>query len=148
MLYVTNLLGLAVSTTSATHRYWQAIKTNVATGGNTNEELRLKDISGTQITVTSGMLSQSGLAAFNAANTVDGNTATAAFNTDTSGIGSYLRVDFGAGNEKEVHTWEMYVNGSTPATWDIQYSDDASSWTTVYTGLSQLGAAGYKTATW
>jgi len=149
MLASNQLIGLSVAASVLTHEYWRAIKTDAAAGGNTHTEVQMKDDTGTLITITSGMLSQSGLSSFNAAVLVDGTTASGTgFQTDTSGIGSYLQIYLGAGNGKNVHTWIFWVNGTTPATWNIEYSNDGVSWTTVYTGLSSTGAAGAKTATW
>ena len=142
-------VGFMAATGAATHRYWHAIKTDAAAGGNTHTEVQIKDAGGSLITLTSGMLSQSGLSPFSASTLVDGTTASGVgFQTDSSGAGSFLQINLGAGNEKDVHTWIFWVNGATPATWNIEYSDDGSNWTLVYTGLSSNGGAGAKTATW
>ena len=111
-------------------------------------ELSVKDGFGAAVTITSGMLSQSGLSSFNASQLVDGNNATGGFNTDSAGIGSYLQIDFGAGNEKDLHSWNYRTNGALTAIWDIEYSDDAMSWTKVYIGLNTGGGAANYIATW
>lgn len=110
-------------------------------------ELLTRDAVG-DVTVTSGMLSQFGLINFNATGLVDGNTATQSFHTESSGSGSFLLVDFGAGNEKALNEWRFYVNGNVNAVCDIEYSNDGSSWTKAATGLNCSGGAGWKTITW
>jgi Concanavalin A-like lectin/glucanases superfamily len=103
-------------------------------------------------TATSGMVSQSGLQSFSAATVVaDADNAAlpgACFYTDSSGVGSYLQFDLGAGNAQEFR--KVRVLSDRPsgqgaiAVWNIQYSDDASSWTTAYTSLDvQTNNANY-----
>ena len=97
--------------------------------------------------LTSGMLSQSGLVLFSAANTIDENTSTNGFHTDTSGVGSFLQIDLGSGNSKAFTKVDIYHTTTTlTCTWNVQYSDDAVSWTTVFTGLTN--GATYRTASW
>jgi hypothetical protein len=102
-----------------------------------------------QSTITSAMLTQFDLNVYSAAQTVDGSTGTGAFHTDTADPGAYLQVDFGAGNDKSLVQWDFYVDTTSYAVWDIQYSDDGSAWTTAYTGLdvSAVGT-GWASATW
>lgn len=130
------------------HRYWRALKTGSPGAGNFHSEVVLKDGGGTSLTITAGMLSQTGLENFTAANMVDGNLTNQGFSTDTVAADSFLKIDFGAGAAKDVHTWIFYVNNAVVAIWNIQYSDDNSSWSTVFTGLDCSGGAGAKTATW
>ncbi|MFH0832828.1 MAG: DUF2341 domain-containing protein, partial [Candidatus Aenigmatarchaeota archaeon] len=100
---------------------------------------------------SSAMLSQSGLVAWTPANLVDNVVTTAGFHTDSSGIGSYFKIDLGAGNAKEYVKARLYAYSSTVyATWDIWYSDDNSAWTKVYTGMSMsaVGANAWQSTTW
>ena len=99
------------------------------------------------VTVTSGLLSQSGLGGWSAANLVDGNIATNGFYTDSSAAGSYMRIDFGSGTEKSLSEWRYYVDGTVTAVWNIQYSSDAVSWTNAYVGFdsNSPSGAGWKT---
>jgi len=97
---------------------------------------------------TSDMLSQSGLSAFNAAECVDNDTGTNAFHTDSSSPGAWLQVDLGAGNAKEYTKLRLYArNAGLNSTWDIQYSDDGSSWDTAYSGFNP-SSSGWNTASW
>ena len=139
--------GDGISPSVQGHRYWRARKTNGAGWGEDHTELLVRDTLG-DVTVTSGMLSQSGLILWNATNLVDGNTSTQAFHTDSSGVGSYCQIDFGAGNEKGLTEWRFYVVGEVVAIWDIEYSDDGTTWTKAATGLNCSGGAGWKTITW
>lgn len=97
----------------------------------------------TPYTASSSMITQSGLSAFSAANVVaDSDLAAlpgACFHTDSAGVGSYLQFDLGAGNSQEFR--KVRVLSDRPsgqgavAVWNVQYSDDGSSWTTAYTSL-------------
>lgn len=98
---------------------------------------------------TAGMLSENGLGNWVAAQLVDGNIATRGFSLDASGVGSYVRIDFGATNEQELVEWRYYVDGAaTKADWTIQYSDDAAAWNNAYTGFNVLGSAGWHECNW
>ncbi len=90
--------------------------------------------------LTSTMLSQLGLVLFSASALVDDvTTGSAGFHTDTSAAGSYLQIDLGAGNDQAFTKWEFFVGGGVVAVWDIEYSDDAISWTKAATGLDMSG---------
>ncbi|MBI5361327.1 MAG: DUF2341 domain-containing protein [Planctomycetes bacterium] len=97
---------------------------------------------------TSGMLSQSGLISFTAANAVDNNTATNAWHTDTSVIGAYLRMNLGAGNGKSYGKARLYASAINYAgNYKIQYSDDGAAWTDAASGLIPY-IAGWTEKTW
>jgi hypothetical protein len=92
----------------------------------------------TRYVPTTGMLSQSGLQSFNASLVFDNDITTSAFFTDSSAAGSYLQWDLGAGNTQAFRRIRFQFNSPTAglqATWNVQYSDDASSWTSVQTGI-------------
>lgn len=79
--------------------------------------------------------SQSGLVAYTAANVNNGNVGDVAFHTDSSPIGSFLQIDVGPGNSKRFTRLDISIlagGGFVNAIWNIQYSDDASSWSTAY----------------
>jgi hypothetical protein len=83
--------------------------------------------------VTASMLTQSGLNSFSAANMIDGGTAapTYGFYTDSSGVGSWMQIDFGSGNDYSLRRWGYFMGagGTVYAQWKVQHSDDASTWT-------------------
>lgn len=88
---------------------------------------------------SSGSWSQSGLVVASLANVNNGVTAENAFHTDPSGPDSYLQLDLGAGNPKQFSRVDISIyrpSGTITvyAIWDIQYSDDGTSWTTVFSG--------------
>ena len=83
--------------------------------------------------VTAGMLTQSGLSSFSAANMIDGGTVAPAygFHTDSSAAGSWMQIDFGSGNQYSLRRWGYFMGagGTVYAQWKIQHSDDAVAWT-------------------
>ncbi len=84
----------------------------------------------------STMLSQSGLGGFNAQNVVDDKTATNAWFTDFSVAGAYLKIDLGAGNEKDYVKARIYADSAgDKGNYSIQYSDNGTSWTDAITGF-------------
>jgi Concanavalin A-like lectin/glucanases superfamily len=87
---------------------------------------------------TAGMLSQTGLQSFNASLVFDNDITTTAFFTDSSAAGSFLQWDLGAGNTQAFRRIRFQFSSPTvglQATWNVQYSDDASSWTSVQTSI-------------
>jgi len=99
-------------------------------------------------TPASTLLSENGTVLWNAAQLVDGNVATQGFHTDTTGIGSWVLIDYGP-DWRALTKWEYYVGAAADATWNIQYSADNATWGTAYVGLDVApGGAGWKTATW
>ncbi len=108
----------------------------------------LRTLVSNNTTISSGLLSQSGLVAWDAALLVDG-IINGAFDTDTSPIGSYMKIDFGTDNATWIGRWDYYASGTNVnAVWDIQRSNDAVNWETVFTGLDMDGATGWHTANW
>jgi hypothetical protein len=121
------------------YRYWRIYKTDGAVGGPWTNEVQWT-LQGSA-TYYQGSNYQnwtgSGLNSFNAAAVTDGNTGGNAFHTDTAGVGSYALLDLGAGNAKYFNKVEFWMASSgVTSTWNIQASNDLSSWTTFYTGLN------------
>lgn len=85
--------------------------------------------------------SQSGLDSFTAAYVNNGHLSDYAFHTDTSPAGSYLQLDVGVGNEREFTKIRYWAAGTYVAIWDIQYSDNGTSWSTAYSGWNSGAAA-------
>jgi len=95
--------------------------------------------------------SQSGLVAFSAGSVNDGSTTSAGFHTDTSAAGSYLQLD--AGSAKAFTGVAIFSGRVVPqaniSKWDVQYSDDAVGWTTVYTGIDlTTNMGGWREVRW
>lgn len=131
------------------HRYWRSVKTNSSGTGSYINEMEVY-VGATKQTVTAGMLSQSGLGSFSAANLIDGNTSVSSqgFHLDSSGIGDYLEIDFGSGNNIALNKWRLYAQGSMVGIFDIKYSDDGTTYATAATGFDVSGGAGWKEKTW
>lgn len=79
-----------------------------------------------------GSWSHSGLSGFTAAKINDGDLASNAFYGDSAPVGAYLLFDAGAVSTR-AFTSVRWTNAGTTTNprYDIQYSDDGSSWTTV-----------------
>jgi hypothetical protein len=95
----------------------------------------------------SSAFSHSGMTAFTAAKiwndilTVTGEGGTGAWHTDSAVPGAWLQLDCGAGVTKEYVECRMYldVGGVNNGRYDIEYSDNGSSWTLARsTGAGQL----------
>ncbi len=128
-------------------RYWQLYNTKVGGSGPYHQAMRVYE-GGSQVTVTAGMLSHSGLEAWNTSNAFT--TGNNWFHTDGPAAGDYMRIDLGAGNEKAIDKFQLWLSGAGIDTiWNIQFSANASSWTTAYTGwdMDILGAA-WNEVTW
>jgi hypothetical protein len=77
-------------------------------------------------------LTSSGLTSFDSTKVANGNFADVAWNTDTSVPGAYIRADFGAGNTRSFCSCTIWALGDNNlGQYAIEYSDDASAWTTV-----------------
>ena len=81
-------------------------------------------------TVSSDMLSHSGLGSFSASNLLNVEN-TDGFSTSSAGIGTWMKVDFGSGNDRPIVEWMYFVTDPVGVSWDIQYSDDNTTWNTV-----------------
>jgi hypothetical protein len=96
---------------------------------------------------TAAMLSASGLGEFNATQCVDNNTETVAFNTNAASAGAYVLVDLGAGVAKPYTKFRIYISDTDSAQWNIQYSDNGSSWANAVSAWS-YGGVGWREVTW
>jgi hypothetical protein len=111
--------------------------TGIDAGASTNENLASGVYSGGVVVSTSSVVS---LAASNFSHSVVSswnativasaatNSGSTGFHTDTSAVGSWVMCDFGAGNDKALYSWEYFIGIGVYATWQVQYSDDNSTW--------------------
>jgi RHS repeat-associated protein len=98
------------------------------------------------VALTSGMLTQSGMGGFSAANSVDGNVVSQGWSTSSATAGSWIQADLGTA--QEITTLRMYAeNGTMAASYDIQYSDNASSWSTAFGNFKPV-SNGWRQVTW
>jgi hypothetical protein len=135
-----NSVGEYVSSTTSVpsaKRYWRAKKTSSAQPGSYHSILQVFSGANNDVaeTITAGMLSSTGVSVTNGLDKLlDGNASTAAFHTDSAGVGSTVTIDFGSGNEKALTKWFFNYNSLTYAEWDIEWSSDNSNWNRVFIG--------------
>ena len=79
--------------------------------------------------LTTAMCTANGLVSFNSTNMLDGATNNNAFHTDSSGVGSYMQIDFGSGKSYSLRRSGYFMETNVNAIWKMQWSDDASTWT-------------------
>jgi hypothetical protein len=87
----------------------------------------IQGIAGGTFTLTSSMITATGLGSFDATKCCDGDVDAVAFNTDSAAAGAILHFNLGTAQivtEARLHTTAA---GST-ATWDLEYSDDDVTW--------------------
>jgi hypothetical protein len=122
----------------AAHRYWRLYieRTNDNnTGGAGIAELQLRTaIGGANQATTAGNFSASSTnGSFPLSNLIDGSTSTRWQSTASYPV--WVQYDFGAGNEKDIVEVSIAPSSSNhsiaPNTFSLQWSDDASSWTTL-----------------
>lgn len=76
---------------------------------------------------------------FVAAQISNGNLTTNAWQANNDGVGTYIRVDLGAGNAMDFVGASLWTNvSSVTAVWNIQYSDDNINYTTAYSGFGPI----------
>ena len=118
----------------AAHRYWR-IKSRQNTTYFSVEEIELRtSAGGADQTTPSTTISLGALQDGAATNAIDNNTGT--YCQQSPGISAYLLVDFGAGNEKDIVqvsiTGSPHVTDRSPQEFDIEGSDDASTFTVAW----------------
>jgi hypothetical protein len=96
----------------------------------------------------SSAFSSSGLTAFDATKIWNDNLSDTAWHTDSSVPGAYLRLDCGVGNEKEYIEARIYAAaGGHNAIWNVEYSDDGSTWFLAASGFA-VTATGLNKIKW
>lgn len=118
------LIGAGASSATPV-RYLRLIKQNNGAGGNYHKEVKIF-VGGVEISLFAGNLSHQGLQGFSATHAVDGNLGSIAFWTDTTGIGDYLQIDLGAGNEVAIDEVRLYVDNNVTAQWGVFVGNDTS----------------------
>jgi len=91
---------------------------------------------------------QSGLGGFTAANVNNGDVAVKAFDLNAAGVGSWLRLDCGAGVTRAFRSVRLYASGSYSAVFSVEHSNDGSSWTAVHTGWNAGQDGAYSSINW
>jgi hypothetical protein len=119
----------------AAHRYWRlyiTAKSGASTFSAIAECELHTSVGGSDVT-GSGTASANSVSGGAAANAFDNNAATI-WATGTGAVPHWLAYDFGAGNEQDIVevsiTSRSSSAGSAPGAFQLQYSDDGSTWTT------------------
>lgn len=132
----------------AAHRYWRIL----FTAGQATGEVDLGwvkfyttvDIDGSTVVASTGGTAISGenysgsylpAKSFTYTNAEQGDLWATPANAATFGTTKWIGYDFGSGNDKDIvaYGFQPYASAYAPTAWQFQYSDDASSWTTVDT---------------
>lgn len=140
-------------TAGVPHRYWRVYVTANNSNGTTGYagflELEMREALGGADQCTGGTASASGVDAGNvAANAFDNDTATRWYSSGT--LPSWIRYDFGAGNEKNIIEFAAKSPGVqqyTPRDFQLQFSDDGSTWGTLITVKGETNWLGTATFT-
>lgn len=126
----------------AAHRYWRIyITASAASGYVSIMELQLRTSIGGSNVATGGTASASSTGfGWSASNAFNGSTASPGWHSGTNalpGTPEWLKYDLGSGNDKDVIEFAISARGSNPEQnprdFQLQYSDDNSAWTTLYT---------------
>jgi hypothetical protein len=126
----------------AAHRYWRIYITAVQSGGFTSM-CELEMYTGVEPSnVCSGGTASASSTGFGwvAANAFDGSQAEPGWHSGTNNIPTtpeWIQYDFGSGNDKDITQIKMVMRsgngGQAPKDFQLQYSDNGSSWTTLFT---------------
>lgn len=124
------------------HRYWRIFCHYASTGQdstNSFSEIELRSSNGGSNLIGSGTAAASSQlnSSFTPAKAVDGNTSTMWISTN-NGADAWWSYDFGSGITQDIIEIKMTPRTDgfyyeTPTYFDVQYSDDDSTWTTYWT---------------
>lgn len=120
---------------------------NWTNGGNTTAWMKLFLSAYPPYAVTAGMLSQSGLSGYNAANIVSGVLGANGWHTDSATPGAYLQIDLGAPGY-DFNGLAVYNPGGVAGVYKIQYSDNGSSWTDTTVTAFKPEGLGFHACSW
>ncbi len=98
--------------------------------------------------LSQSMLSQSGLTSYIPTAVANDNLTDNAWNTDSAVSGAFLAVDLGAGVTQSFTTCKIWaVSASYAGNYNVEYSDDGSSWSVAVSGFIP-SAAGINIISW
>jgi hypothetical protein len=136
----------------AAHRYWRVYITAVQSGGYTSMD-ELEMYAGAEMTnVCSGGTASASSTGFgwSASNAFNGSIGEPGWHSLTNNLPTtpeWLQYDFGSGNDKDISQIKMVMRngngGQAPKDFQLQYSDNGSSWTTLFTVTGQTGWGTY-----
>jgi hypothetical protein len=128
------------------HRYWRVYIT-AATGTphlDTSEIEFRASVGGADQCVGGTAIYSNQTGGFEAAKAFDDTTSTTWYiNQGTFALPQWIGYDFGAGNAKDVVEFALtcWQPGESPKDFQLQYSDDGSTWTTKYTRANESWSA-------
>jgi hypothetical protein len=129
----------------AAHRYWRLLFLSTNSVDTQAAEVEMRESTGGVDATGSGTASASSVFSsptWDAANAFDNNNATA-WNSSGFASPTYLAYDFGVGVTKNIKEISLRVRSdfinNAPISFQIQYSDDNSTWTTSWTVTGQTG---------
>ena len=99
----------------------------------------------TVIPLHSGYLMSEGFDDFITYNTHDSSTASAGWNCATATTDAYLRIGFDYGVKHAIRRMQLYTDGVHGGDYQIDYSDDDSTWTTAVASWTPSGGVGWNT---
>lgn len=119
----------------AAHRYWRIFFDDTAsTSWLEISEIEFREVSGVPQTPSGGTASASSIygSGYEAARAFDGNNATVWSSATSQARNSWLKYDYGSGNEKEIVEYAVTCNTNqySPRGFFVQWSDDDIDWTT------------------
>jgi hypothetical protein len=140
------------------HRYWRVYVTAVQSAGYTScMELYLRTSIGGSNVATGGTASASSVGfGWTAAGAFDGTTAGNGWHSGNNALPTtpeWLQYDLGSGNDKDIveFAWAVRPGNETsqaPKDLQLQYSDNGSSWTTLYTRTGETSYSSGETRSW
>lgn len=133
--------------TVGAHRYWRLVLTNTPGNGSWLRELSVDPAQfsgGPPPSLSSSMVTTSGVGIGSLAAIVDGDTTTLGWYTDSSVPGAYVQLDLGA--SYPLQALGIWTGTPSYAVYDVKYSNDASNWSTAATGYRPT--PGWSFASW
>jgi hypothetical protein len=124
----------------AAHRYWRIYITSNTSGGPHLDcsEIEMRTSVGGADQCTGGTASASSeVGGFEASKAFDNSTGTTWY-TPSSNLPAWVKYDFGSGNDKDIVEVALtcWSPNEHPRDWSLQYSDDNSTWTTLFAATS------------
>jgi hypothetical protein len=140
------------------HRYWRVYVTAANAGGYVScMELYLRTSIGGANVATGGTASASSVGfGWAASGAFDGSTGGTGWHSGNNTLPTtpeWIQYDLGAGNDKDIveFAWaarSTYEAEQTPRDFQLQYSDNGTSWTTLYTRTEESGWTPSETRSW
>jgi hypothetical protein len=147
--------GAGTATHAAgSHRYWRLNITSAGSGAYAfGEVIFATELCGPTVCYGGAAIESSNFSGHGAANAFDGDPSTF-WNSANATLPQWIGYDLGAGNAAAIVEVRVSAReddaGQTPTTFDVQYSDDESTWTTLWsvtTGTWDATPASYQSFT-